>query len=116
MGFSSAYACSPPEPEYFYEDPISEVNIYMIEEGSDELINITDKFLVDNYLYGENNEVSVEELFPIEDEDYYTWYDNFNVELTNYENIPNKVNFKIEVNLESGNSYTETTELIQFAE
>jgi len=116
VGFSSAYACSHPEPEYYYHDPIQDIRISMFIANSDEVIDVTNKFIVDNYVTEDNEELSLETLFPIEEESQIFWYHNFNILLTDFTDIPSSAHFEIEVTLESEEVFTNKTELITFTE
>ena len=116
FGFSSAYACSPCEPNYIYSNSIQAVKIYMNEEDSEQRIDVTKSFKIEDYSYAtdSNSTFSLQEFFPIEDKAYYDWYNAFNVKLTSYNNILDSVFFEIEVELDTGIILTSQSDLITF--
>ncbi|GAF05135.1 hypothetical protein [Saccharicrinis fermentans] len=109
LGFTSAMAfqCDCIEPDYLYSDPINHMEIFMIIPNSQVETNVTDLFQIYNYT---NELISLDDFFAQREE----WHDGFQIELVKYESIPKSVIFKVEVFLESGNSYLDQTNILNF--
>jgi len=109
FGFSSAMAfqCDCIEPEYVYSDPINHLEIFLIIPGKQEQSNVTDLFQIYDY---ENKLVSLDDFFAQRED----WHDGFQLELVKFETIPESAIFKTTVILESGNSYTDQTGVVNF--
>lgn len=107
LGFSTAFACSCEDDTYIYPDPISHVDIFIIDTETNERTNVTDYFgmPVDN-----NEHVSLEQFFN----ERADWHDGFQFELVNFNPIPNSVIFVTEAYLESGKMFTNETTQINF--
>ncbi len=107
FGFASAYACSCPVDEYINIDPIDAIKISVINVENQEIIDVTDNFTT----YGYNGEqLTIRELF----ENKADWHDGFQIDMTDYDNIPNSSIFAVKIFLESGTELTEQTQEINF--
>jgi len=111
LGFTSAmaFSCDCETDKYIYPDPIDYMNIYIIDTQTEQKIDITDKFKI--YFYS-NELISLNEFF----EQRENWHDGFQIELVEFESIPNSVIFIAEIFLESGKTFSNQTEIINFYE
>lgn len=110
FGFSSAYACSCPDDEVNTLDPIASADVFMIVEGGEE-IRINALFNVVRYNTNGINLMSLTEYFSIRSDGRGS---SFQMELIDGDDLPNKVSFKVDVNLDSGRKFTQQTEQILF--
>lgn len=110
FGFTSAYAmsdCDCPEDKYINIDPIASIKINVTNLETQETIDVTDNFTTNNY----NGEpVTINKFLEIRE----NWHDGFQVDMSEYDNIPNNSQFKIIVSLESGAELVEQTQEITF--
>ncbi len=106
-GFSSANAlsCDCIGPDYIYEDDIDFIDIYRII--GEESALVTSAFSIQNY---SGEWTSLYEFFQIRDE----WHDGFQIQLTDFEAVPDTSKFLIEVIMTSGNKFSATTKEITF--
>lgn len=109
LGFTSAMACSCAEDKYIYPDPISYINIYIIDTQTDLKIDVTNNFKIYSY---SDELISLSDFF----EKREIWHDGFQIELIEYDTMPNSVIFIAEVFLESGKTFSNQTEIVKFYE
>jgi hypothetical protein len=107
-GFATAMACEPcPVDEYSYPNPISHVEIWVINTKTDEKTNITANFGV----YQEQDFISLETFFSQRSNDNYA---SFVFDLLEHQSIPNSSVFVVETHLESGEIFSQSTPQISF--
>lgn len=110
FGFPSAYAmsdCDCPTDEYINIDPISSIEITVKNTENQEIIDVTDNFMV--YTYN-GERLPLNELFKNKP----SWHDGFQIDMTKYDNIPNFSIFTVKIILESGTELTKQTQEIKF--
>ncbi len=97
LGFNSALAfsdCNCPGDEFVYPDPIDSFNIYIINLETEQKVDITQNFRIYSY---SNELITLSEFF----EQRENWHDGFQIELVEYDSMPNSGIFEVEVFLES---------------
>lgn len=102
---ASAFSCDCIGPEYVYPDKMEGIEIFVISEGREELK--TSAFSIQNY---QGDWLSLPEYFQIKED----WQDSFQIQLTNYEAIPDRASLKIEVVMTSGKNFTASTKTFTF--
>lgn len=107
FGFASAYACDCPHDEYINLDPIDSILITVTDTQTQETTDVTNNFTT--YAYN-GEQVTISELF----ENLSDWHDGFQIDMTEYENIPDSSIFNVKVILESGTELDEQTQEINF--
>ena len=110
FGFTSAYAmsgCDCPADEYINSDPIVSIKINVTNLENQEIIDVTDNFTTYNY---NGEQLTINELFEIREE----WHDGFQVDMSEYDNIPDSSVFTVIILLESGTELIEQTQEITF--
>ena len=107
FGFTPAYACSCPYDEYINVDPITSIKITVTNSENQEVIDVTDNFLT--YAY-DGEQLTISELF----ENRADWHDGFQMDMMEYDNIPNSSIFTVTIFLESGVELMERTQEIKF--
>jgi len=107
FGFASAYACSCPDDEYINVDPIDSIRILVTNTENQIEVIVTDNFTTYGY---DGKKITIRELFEIKAE----WHDGFQLDLTDYENIPDSSIFTVKIYLDSGIELTKQTEQINF--
>jgi hypothetical protein len=105
--FNTAFAFSCEGDTYLYPDPIQTLEIYALEPNNPEKINATSWFSISGY---NSDLMGLEEFMQIREE----WHDGFQIELSDYQWVPNEVVFEAKVQLESGITFTGQTKLIHF--
>lgn len=106
-GFKTAFALSCDGDTYLYPDPIKTLEIYAVDPNNSERINATRWFSI----YGYNSDLlGLEEFMKIRE----AWHDGFQLELSDFQLVPDKVIFEAVVQLESGITFTGQTKLIHF--
>ncbi len=97
FAFNSLFACSPSEPEYNFDDPLDNVEIFFINTLTGEKKNAGAYFGLTSY----NDNVI---LFKDKEHEvsYYGGYYSLTLEPTKLDSIPNSVIFRIEATLQSG--------------
>lgn len=107
FGFNRLYACSCPNDSYLRDDPVDRVEIWLEDKLANESYEVTDWFSYSAY-----NEESIpfSELF----ENLEPWHDYYQVQLTNFDEMPSNVVFTINATLSSGIVYTSKTQDIEF--
>ncbi|MEQ9229537.1 MAG: hypothetical protein RIF46_02570 [Cyclobacteriaceae bacterium] len=104
FGFSSAFACDCIGPDYIFEDPIQSMKVVSIDATNDVESDVSEFVSVESSTTG-----ALQEYFPTEDE--YEWYHIYNLTFSDEYNAPQQVVFRIEVELQSGITFsTETAE------
>jgi hypothetical protein len=114
-GFSSARAISCPESTYLYADPISGINLFMIDPENQLRKNANAFFLT--YSYHQDKSILLEEYMTDSTNmgaEY--WIENLQLELISHDSIPQSAIFEIEVQLQSGKLFTSHTPEIHFYE
>lgn len=110
FGITSAYAfqpCDCPSDRYINVDPIISIKIYVTNLENQEIIDVTDNFTTLDY---SAERVTIAELLKIRQD----WHDGFQMEMTEYGNIPDSSMFTVIVSLESGTELTKQTQEITF--
>jgi len=110
FGFTSAYAmssCDCPADEYINSDPIVSIKINVTNLENQEIIDVTDNFTTYNY---NGEQLTINELFEIREE----WHDGFQVDMSEYDNIPDSSVFTVIILLESGTELIKQTQEITF--
>jgi len=107
FGFASAYACDCPHDKYINLDPIDSILITVTDTQTQETTDVTNNFTA--YAYN-GEQVTISELF----ENLSDWHDGFQIDMTDYENIPDSSIFNVKVILESGTELDEQTQEINF--
>lgn len=110
FGYTSAYAvsdCDCPSDEYINIDPIFSIKINVTNLENEEIIDVTDNFTTYSY---NGEQLTISELFEIRED----WHDGFQVDLSEYENIPDRSLFTVIILLESGTELIEQTQEITF--
>jgi hypothetical protein len=103
----SAYAFSCEEDTYLYPDPINTLEIYAVNPDNSERMNATSWFSI----YGYNSDLlGLDEFMKIRE----VWHDGFQIELSDFQSVPDDVIFEAVVQLESGTTFTNRTKLIHF--
>lgn len=107
LGFKTLTACSCDGDEYIYSDPISYIEIFIIDSETNVRTNATSYFRAYSY----NSElITLEQLFENKEE----WHDGFQFELVDFISIPNSAVFVAEAYLESGIMLTVSSKQINF--
>lgn len=110
FGFTSAYAmseCDCPMDEYINLDPLASIKINVINLETQEITDVTDNFTTYNY---NGEQMTISELFEIRDE----WHDGFQLDMSEYDNIPDSSLFSVIISLESGAELIKQTQEITF--
>ena len=107
FGFTSAYACSCEPDEYINVDPITSIEIIVTNSENQEVTDVTDNFTTYGY---DGEQLTIKELFKNRAE----WHDGFQIEMTEYDNVPNSAIFIVKIFLESGIELIEQTQEINF--
>ena len=107
FGFTSAYACSCPPNEYINVDPITSIEIIVTNSENQEVTDVTDNFTTYGY---DGEQLTIKELFKNRAE----WHDGFQIDMTEYDNVPNSSIFIVKIFLESGIELIEQTQEINF--
>jgi hypothetical protein len=110
FGFISAYAfsdCDCAIDEYINLDPILSIKINVTDLENQEIIDVTDNFTTYNY---NGEQVTISELFEIRED----WHDGFQVDMLEYDNIPDSALFTVIILLESGTELIKQTQEITF--
>lgn len=107
LGFSTVMACSCEEDTYIYPDPLTNINIYVVDTDTNEKINVSEKFKIRSYYDGL---ISLDEFFAQRE----NWYDGFQFELVDFNTIPNSSIFIVEAQLESGIILSSETQQVNF--
>ena len=107
FGFVSAYACSCVPDEYIIVDPIESIVVTVTDTQFQDVIDVTANFTT----YGFNGEqITISELF----ENRADWHDGFQLDMTEYDNIPDASIFEVKIILASGTELIEQTQEINF--
>ena len=110
FGFTSAYAisdCDCPTDEYINLDPIVSIKINVTNLENQEIIDVTDNFTTYDY---NGEQITIGELF----ENRADWHDGFQIDMTEFDNIPDSSIFTVKIILESGIELIEQTQEINF--
>ena len=109
FGFNSAMAlsCDCEGDEYIYPDPIDFMEIFVTNQTDGQTIDVSDHFQI----YGYTGELMTLDDFFAQRE---RWHDGFQIELVNYDSVPESAIFKAEVFLESGKSFVGQTNIVNF--
>lgn len=109
IGFAQATACSCPDDEFLYPDPIENMRIKIHDLDNDKIVDVTSLFRMRSY---DDEVITVEQFF----EQRAEWHDGFQTELSEYETMPNSVVFIVGISLESGKTFENQTDEIRFFE
>ena len=107
FGFASVYACSCVPNEYINVDPIEFIEIQVTDTLSHEITDVTANFSTYDY---NGEQITISDFF----ENRADWHDGFQLDLTEYDNIPDTSIFMVKIILESGNELIEQTQEINF--
>lgn len=107
FGFASVYACSCVPNEYINVDPIEFIEIQVTDTLSQEITDVTANFSTYDY---NGEQITISDFF----ENRADWHDGFQLDLTEYDNIPDTSIFVVKIILESGNELIEQTQEINF--
>ena len=107
FGFASAYACSCPPDEYINVDPIEFIEIRVTDTQSQEITDVTTNFSIYDY---NGEQVTISVFF----ENRADWHDGFQLDMTEYDNIPDNSIFEVKIILESGTELIKQTQEINF--
>ena len=107
FGFASAYACSCPPDKYINLDPIESIEIRVTDTQSQEIMDVTTNFSTYDY---NGEQITISDFF----ENRADWHDGFQLDMTEYDNIPNTSIFEVKIILESGTELIEQTQEINF--
>ncbi|MDG1778636.1 MAG: hypothetical protein P8H23_04740 [Flavobacteriaceae bacterium] len=110
LGFTSAYAmsdCDCPMDEYINIDPIVSLKINVTNLENQEIIDVTDNFTTYHY---NGEQLTISELFKIRED----WHDGFQLDMSEYGNIPDLSLFTVIVHLETGTELIAQTQEITF--
>ena len=107
FGFASAYACSCVPDEYINVDPIEFIEIRVTDTQSQEITTVTANFATYDY---NGEQITISDFF----ENRADWHDGFQLDMTEYDNIPNTSIFEVKIILESGTELIEQTQEINF--
>ena len=107
FGFASAYACSCVPDEYINVDPIEFIEIRVTDTQSQEITTVTANFATYDY---NGEQITISELF----ENRADWPDGFQLDMIEYDNIPDTSIFEVKIILESGTELVEQTQEINF--
>ena len=107
FGFASAYACSCVPDEYINVDPIEFIEIRVTDTQSQEITTVTANFATYDY---NGEQITISELF----ENRADWHDGFQLDMIEYDNIPDTSIFEVKIILESGTELIEQTQEINF--
>lgn len=107
FGFASAYACSCVPDEYINVDPIESIEIRVTDTQSLEITDVTTNFSTYDY---NGEQIIISDFF----ENRANWNDGFQLDMTEYDNIPDSSIFEVKVILESGTELIEQTQEINF--
>ena len=108
-GFGVAQAFAPCDCEgggYTYPDALTNMELFVMNTETDEKINATSWFGI----YESDELIPFDEFFK--QREY--WYDGFQVELVDFDSIPNSAIFVVEAHLESGLMFMKETKVINF--
>ncbi len=107
FGFASAYACSCQPDQFINVDPIDIIEIKVTDTQSQEKTDITAHFAS----YDFNGEY-----IPINEalKNKVDWIDRFQLDMIEYDNIPNTSIFEVKIILQSGTELIEQTQKINF--
>ncbi|MDQ3393408.1 MAG: hypothetical protein M3512_04765 [Bacteroidota bacterium] len=108
FGFSPAMACKCNQDQINYLDKVSMAEIFLVDIETDEHINISALFRA--YSYYDNKQITLEEYFK----ENISGAQYFRFDLVEYENIPKKGAFMVEIELESGLRFSNQTKEIIF--
>lgn len=112
LGFNSALAfsdCDCIGDEFNYPDPIDNFKISIIDTQTEQNMYVTENFKIYSY---SNELITLNDFFNQRE----NWHDGFQIELVAYDSMPNSVIFMVEVFLESGKTFSNQTEIINFHE
>ena len=109
FGFAYAWSCSC-VTEYEYPDPISSININVTDVATQNEVDVTANFTKYDY---ENTQITVDELLKEYNEQQHH-YLHWELDLTNTNDIPDTAVFTLVVMLESGITFTQQTDEINF--
>ena len=107
FGFASAYACSCVPDEYINVDPIEFIEIRVTDTQSQEITTVTANFATYDY---NGEQITISELF----QNRADWHDGFQLDMIEYDNIPDTSIFEVKIILESGTELVEQTQEINF--
>ncbi len=117
LGFMAAYACSCADDEYNIKDPISSIVISATNTKNQQVTDVSSNFTVS---YGLKN-LSISEYIEIKlNGSYYRWHEwfynvrRFELDLAEYETIPDNATFTVKIILKSGKELTSKTQQINF--
>ncbi len=108
LGFSKAYACSCVPDDFINKDPVKSIEITVTNTETEQITNVTDNFISYNF---NGEKINVRNIFNNNNSNFNG---SFQIELATNNNIPNTAVFTITVILESGNTLTESTPIINF--
>ncbi|MBS4061081.1 MAG: hypothetical protein KG029_11840 [Bacteroidetes bacterium] len=107
LGFDAAMACDCIGDEFIYPDPISHMEIFMINQMNGQNLNVTDHFQI----YGYTGELMTLDDFFVQRQ---SWHDGFQIELVKHDSIPMSAIFSAEVFFKSGKSFIGQTTIVNF--
>jgi hypothetical protein len=107
FGFASAYACSCVPDEYINVDPINSILITVTDSRNQETTEITNNFSTYDY---NGEKITISQLFEIRAD----WHDGFQLDMTEYDDIPDSSIFTVKIILQSGIELLEQTQEINF--
>ena len=114
LGFSAAYACDCVLDNFINNDPVSSIQILATDTNNKEAIDVTNNFTT----YRFEDKISVKEYLEtrvINDNNYYYFYnDIIQIDMTEYNDIPNSSIFTIKIILKSGTELIHETQEINF--
>jgi hypothetical protein len=96
-----------PGPFYYYVDSIENLRIFASVSDTSEVYDYTQRFGTFDYA---GNLISVEKLLEIRAE----WHNGFQFQFIDFNEIPDKLIFSVEVTMESGNVYSAKTSTVHF--
>jgi hypothetical protein len=108
LGFSTVTACSCDENTYLYPDPLSYMNVFVVNTDTDERTDVTENFKIQSYYY--DGLINLNEFFSERE----NWYDGFQFELVDFNSIPSSAIFVVEAHLLSGIMLSRETQQINF--
>lgn len=109
FGFAYEWSCSC-NTEYEYPDPISSININVTDVVTQNEVDVTANFTKYDY---ENTQITVDELLKEHNEQQHH-YLHWELDLTNSNDIPDTAVFTLVVMLESGITFTQQRDEINF--
>jgi len=109
FGYTSTYAssCDCLPDEYINIDPIDSITIVVTNAESKETIDVTNNFTTYGY---DGEELTISKLFK----NRADWHDGFQVDMTEYDNIPDISIFTVKIILDSGTEIIKQTQEINF--